>query len=514
MPNHTPLFKRLGLLNHPRFVAKPPAQTGTTIITSHNPATGQTLAGVRADTRDSYARTLDTAERAFRSWRSVPAPVRGQLIRALGDAFRAHKADLGMLVSLEVGKIIAEGQGEIQEIVDIADFAVGLSRQLPGHVFPSERAGHRIIEQWLPLGPIGVISAFNFPAAVWAWNATLAAVCGNPTIWKPSLLAPLTALACNAIASRVAADHGHPDIFQLLLGTDEEIAKPLVADKRLPLISATGSTRMGRAVGQAVAARLGRSLLELGGNNAVILAPDADLKLAIPSIVFGAVGTAGQRCTTTRRLIVHEKIANKVCTSLVNAYAQVITKIGNPARPGTLVGPLINAHAVASFEHAIAAALAQGGTILAGGARVKRPSLKGGHYVQPTIIRAPATNQLPVAQEETFAPILYIFTYKTTQQAIDIQNSVPVGLSSAMFTESYRTAEAFLNNDGSGSDCGIANINCGTSGAEIGGAFGGEKETGGGRESGSDSWKIYMRRQTSTLNFSGTIQLAQGISFQ
>lgn len=511
--NTAALFGRLGLAKHPRFVAKP-AKDARGVQVVRSPIDGSVLGGVKLDDAKSYERVIRESQAAFEKWRIVPAPVRGQIVRELGDAIRAHKVDLGMLVSLEVGKIISEGQGEIQEIVDIADFAVGLSRQLPGQVFPSERAHHRIIEQWLPLGLVGVISAFNFPAAVWAWNACLAAVCGDVTIWKPSLMAPLTALACNSIAEKVAAKHGHPGIFQLVIGSDELVGKPLVADKRVALISATGSTRMGRAVGKVVAERLGRSLLELGGNNAVILAPDADLKLAIPSIVFGAVGTAGQRCTTTRRLIVHESLADKVCKKLVAAYEQVQGKIGDPTKPGTLVGPLINEQAVANFEHAVAAAKAEGGKVLAGGSRVKRAALKGGHYVQPTIVRAGAGNRLPIAQEETFAPILYVFTFKTIEQAIAIQNSVDAGLSSAIFTEGFRTVEAFLHPGGTGSDCGIANINCGTSGAEIGGAFGGEKDTGGGRESGSDSWKAYMRRQTSAINFSGTLALAQGIKFE
>ncbi|MCU0688521.1 MAG: aldehyde dehydrogenase family protein [Phycisphaerales bacterium] len=516
--NSTALFKRLGLSSHPRFVARPgKGAAGVQVV--HSPIDGSVLGGVRLDDAKKYEAAIRSAQEAFEKWRLVPAPVRGQIVRELGDAIRAHKADLGMLVSLEVGKITSEGQGEIQEIVDIADFAVGLSRQLPGQVFPSERAHHRIVEQWLPLGLVGVISAFNFPAAVWAWNACLAAVCGDVTIWKPSLLAPLTALACNSIAEKVAAKHGHPGIFQLIIGSDEQIGKPLVADKRVALISATGSTRMGRAVGQVVAQRLGRTLLELGGNNAVIVTEEADLKLAIPAIVFGAVGTAGQRCTTTRRLIVHEKLADRVCKKLVAAFEQVMSRIGDPTAPGTLVGPLINEQAVKNYEHAVLAAKAEGGRVLIGGQRVKKASLKSqnggsGLYVQPTIVRAPASNKLPIAQEETFAPILYVFTFKTLSQAIAIQNSVDAGLSSAIFTERFREVEAFLHPGGTGSDCGIANINCGTSGAEIGGAFGGEKDTGGGRESGSDSWKAYMRRQTSAINFSGTLALAQGIKFE
>lgn len=502
------LLSRLGLDNHPRVRLS--ATEGA--VASDNPATGRAIAWVTLDDAVSYERTMSVATAAFKKWRGVPAPVRGQLVRAIGEEFRTHKADLGELVSLEVGKIRAEGQGEIQEIVDIAEFAVGLSRQLPGGVFPSERAGHRLMEQWLPLGPIGVISAFNFPAAVWAWNAMLAAVCGDTTVWKPSLLAPLTALACNQIAERVAERMGHPGVFTLVMGDDQVIGERLVADKRLPLISATGSCRMGKRVGQVVAARLGRALLELGGNNAVIVHEDADQELALRSTVFGAVGTAGQRCTTTRRLFVHERIAEKFIERLTAAYTSVQGRIGDPLTQGTLVGPLINARAVQDFEHAVAEARKQGAAVLVGGSRA--PGVNQGHFVQPTLIRAPKGNQLPIAHHETFAPILYVFTYSTIDEAIALQNGVDQGLSSAIFTDSIRVSERFLNPDGSGSDCGLANVNCGTSGAEIGGAFGGEKETGGGRESGSDSWKAYMRRQTSAINFGGGFELAQGIVFE
>lgn len=500
---------RLGLSNHARLCA--PGTEHSVTVTS--PTTGMAMAAVRLDDAAVYERTVAGATETFKVWRSVPAPVRGQVVRAIGEAFRTHKADLGELVSLEVGKIRAEGQGEIQEIVDIADFAVGLSRQLPGLTIPSERAQHRMMEQWLPLGPIGVISAFNFPAAVWAWNGILAAVCGDVTVWKPSLLSPLVALACNELADRVATEMGHPGVFRLVIGTDAEVGERLIADRRLPLISATGSCRMGRRVGEVVAKRLGRALLELGGNNACIVHNDADLSLAIPSIVFGSVGTAGQRCTTTRRLIVHESIADAVCEKLTATYKQVMGRIGDPLADGTLVGPLVNASAVAGFEHAVQQAKSQGGTVLVGGKRAELSALAG-HFVQPTIIRAPASNELPVASEETFAPILYVFTYRTIEQAIALNNSVDQGLSSAIFTEGGRTGERFLNPDGSGSDCGLAYVNLGTSGAEIGGAFGGEKDTGGGRESGSDSWKAYMRRQSCTINFSGSITLAQGIKFE
>ncbi len=503
------VLTRLGLANHPRLcpIGSPNSVTVT------NPSTGAPIAAVLLDDAAAYERTITDAAARFKTWRAVPAPVRGQVVRAIGEAFRAHKADLGELVSLEVGKIRAEGEGEIQEIVDIADFAVGLSRQLPGLTVPSERANHRLMEQWLPLGIVGVISAFNFPAAVWAWNSTLAAVCGDVTVWKPSLLAPLTALACHTLADKVATEMGHPGIFQLVIGNDAEVGERMIADKRLPLISATGSCGMGRRVGTVVAQRLGRCLLELGGNNAAIIHKDADLSIAIPAIVFGAVGTAGQRCTTTRRLLVHEDIAEAVCDKLIAGYKQVMGRIGDALADGTLVGPVINQKAVEGFLHAVNQAKTQGGMILAGGG-ITKPSGLLGFYVQPTLVLAPASNDLPIAMEETFAPILYIFTYKTLDEAITLQNSVAQGLSSAIFTEGVRSSEAFLNPDGSGSDCGLAYVNLGTSGAEIGGAFGGEKDTGGGRESGSDSWKAYMRRQSCTINFSGKMALAQGIKFE
>ncbi len=510
------LLKTLGLTDDPRFVATPCRDVGgaggAAFIVSENPATGLPIGGVKLDSADDLERVIRESVEHFKKWREVPAPARGQVVRAIGEEFRKFKEPLGELVALEMGKIRAEGLGEVQETIDIADFAVGLSRQLPGQVFPSERPGHRMYEQWLPLGVVGVISAFNFPNAVWAWNAMLAAVCGDITIWKPSLLTPLTAMASNRIADRVATSMGHPGVFRLVIGTDDQVGERLVADKRIPLISATGSCRMGRRVGQVVAQRMGRVLLELGGNNAIIVHEDADIELAARSIVFGAVGTAGQRCTTTRRLIVHEKVAAKLTEKLVTAYKHVITRIGDPLKEGTLVGPLINAKAVEGFEHAIAQAKQQGGTVLVGGKRATVAG--GGHFVEPTIIRAPASNTLPISNEETFAPILYIFTYSNLDDAIAMQNSVEQGLSSAIFTESMRASERFLSTTGSGSDCGIANVNIGTSGAEIGGAFGGEKETGGGRESGSDSWKQYMRRQTCTINYGGGFALAQGIRFE
>ncbi len=516
--NPASLLKSLGVTEDPRFVGTPcrdvDHSAGEAFILSENPATGQPIGGVKLDSAEDLETIIVESIASFKKWREVPAPARGQIVREIGDEFRKFKEPLGELVSLEMGKIKAEGLGEVQETIDIADFAVGLSRQLPGQVFPSERPGHRMFEQWLPLGPIGIISAFNFPNAVWAWNAMLAAVCGNVSIWKPSLLTPLTAIASNRIADRVAARHGHAGVFRLIIGADDQVSERLVADRRIPLISATGSCRMGRIVGKAVADRLGRCLLELGGNNAIIVHEDADLELAARSIVFGAVGTAGQRCTTTRRLIVHEKVVQKLTDKLVAAYTQInATKIGDPLKEGTLVGPLINDRAVSGYLHAIEQAKKQGGHILVGGRRCTVPSLSG-HFVEPTIVRAPASNTLPIAAEETFAPILYIFTYSNLDDAIAMQNSVDQGLSSAMFTESIRASEKFLSPTGSGSDCGIANVNIGTSGAEIGGAFGGEKDTGGGRESGSDSWKAYMRRQTCTINYGGGFALAQGIRFE
>jgi aldehyde dehydrogenase (NAD+) len=506
------LLQSLGLAGHDR-IRLGGGERGPGWVVSENPATGEPIASVRLDDAAAYEREIAGAVETFRTWREVPAPVRGQVVRAIGEEFRRIKGPLGELVSLEMGKIRAEGLGEVQETIDIADHALGLSRQLPGQVFPSERAQHRMFEQWLPLGPVGVITAFNFPNAVWAWNAMLAAVCGDVVVWKPSLLTPLVALASNLAAERAAAAAGHPGIFRLIIGTDAEVGERLTGDRRVPLISATGSCRMGRRVGQVVAGRLGRTLLELGGNNAVIVHEDADLELALRAVVFGSVGTAGQRCTTTRRLIVHEKIAPAFIDRLAAAYRSVQSRIGDPLKDGTLVGPLVNAAAVEGFLKAVAAAKDQGATVLVGGGRASVPGLRG-HFVQPTLIRAPAGNRLPIAMEETFAPILYVFTYRTLEEAISLNNSVDQGLSSAVFSDSVRATERFLSPSGSGSDCGLAYVNLGTSGAEIGGAFGGEKDTGGGRESGSDSWKAYMRRQTCTVNFGGRFELAQGIRFE
>jgi aldehyde dehydrogenase (NAD+) len=471
------------------------------LVPSINPTNGQVLGQVSMATEEQYEEVVRKAEELQRGWRMLPAPKRGEIIREIADAFRAKKEDLGMLVSLEAGKIRAEGQGEVQETIDIADFSVGLSRQLYGLTMHSERAQHRMYEQWHPLGTIGVITAFNFPNAVWAWNAIIAAICGDAVVWKPSLKAMLVAVATHKIADDVLKKHGWSGLFGLVIGRDNTVGERMIRDPRLPLISATGSTRMGRHVGAVVAQRLGRSLLELGGNNAMIVEKDANLELAVRAILFAAVGTAGQRCTTLRRLIVHKDIVPQLIPSLQKCYAQV--RVGDPLAAGTLMGPLIDAGAVASFEHAVATAVAEGGTVLAGGHK------KGGNFVEPTLILAnPSMN---IVKEETFAPILYVLPYATLDEAIAIQNGVPQGLSSAIFTDSFRAAETFLSHNGS--DCGIANVNIGTSGAEIGGAFGGEKETGGGRESGSDSWKAYMRRQTCTLNWGSSLPLAQGITF-
>jgi aldehyde dehydrogenase (NAD+) len=471
-------------------------------IVSVNPATGEPIARVLAASEADYDAAVEAAVRAFASWRAVPAPKRGEIVRQIGNALREKKEALGALVSLEVGKIRAEGEGEVQEMIDIADFAVGLSRQLYGLTMHSERPSHRMYEQWHPLGPIGVISAFNFPVAVWSWNALVAAVCGDTVVWKPSEEAPLTAIATMKIVEPVLEAHGLKGLFPLVVG-DRRIGAKLAADSRLPLVSATGSCAMGRAVGEAVAKRLGRSLLELGGNNAVIVLDDANLELALRGVLFGAVGTAGQRCTTTRRVLLQKGIAEEFTRRLVAAYETV--KIGDPLDASTLMGPLVNERAVESMQEALARAKEQGGEVLYGGRRINRP----GFYVEPAIVKAP--KDLAVMQEETFAPIVYLVEVDSIEEAIEVQNGVAQGLSSAIFTDSVRAGERFLST--AGSDCGIANVNLGTSGAEIGGAFGGEKETGGGRESGSDSWKAYMRRQTNTINWGEDLPLAQGITF-
>jgi aldehyde dehydrogenase (NAD+) len=473
-------------------------------LVSYNPTTGEAIAAVSQATPAAYEQVICAAQEAFLQWRMMPAPKRGLVVRDLGNALRDCLEPLGELVTLEMGKIRAEGIGEVQEMIDICDFAVGLSRQLYGLTMHSERPGHRMYEQWHPLGPIGIITAFNFPVAVWSWNAAIAAVCGDTMLWKPSTTTPLVSVAVQHICNRVMADHGLRGIFNLVIGPDDPVGESVINDARLPLISFTGSIRVGRHVAQSVAVRLGRSLLELGGNNAIIVTPEANLDLAVRAIVFGAVGTAGQRCTSTRRIIAHQSIVDELTERLQRAYSSV--PIGDPLDPSTLMGPLVNGRAVENMTAAIASAQAQGGTLLTGGNA--RPDI-GPNFVEPAIIRMP--EQTPLVCEETFAPILYVIDYETLDEAITIHNNVPQGLSSAIFTTNLLVAEQFLS--ATGSDCGIANVNIGTSGAEIGGAFGGEKETGGGRESGSDAWKAYMRRQTNTINWTSELPLAQGIHF-
>jgi aldehyde dehydrogenase (NAD+) len=502
------LLKRLGMLPVNAGVFDGQWSGSGPVLTSASPIDGQTLGTVLTATADDYERVMQRAASAFAAWRSVPAPKRGELIRQLGQALRAAKSDLGQLVTLETGKILAEGEGEVQEMIDICDFAVGLSRQLYGLTMPSERPGHRMAEQWHPLGIVGIISAFNFPVAVWAWNSALAIVCGDATLWKPSEQTPLCAIATIKIAERVCRDNGvDPALFSLAIGGREPVGEKMARDKRLPLLSATGSTRMGRDVGEKVQRRLGRALLELGGNNGIIVAASADLDLATRAILFGAVGTAGQRCTSTRRVFVHRSLETELTRRLVNAYRQV--PIGNPMEAGILMGPLISVGAVETMQNALRRLREEGGEILFGGRPLEGEKFPGGRYVEPCL--AKAGPDFKVVQEETFAPILYLMAFDALEEAIAWHNAVPQGLSSAIFTNDLREAELFLSSRGS--DCGIANVNIGTSGAEIGGAFGGEKETGGGRESGSDAWKNYMRRQTVTVNYSGQLPLAQGIKF-
>lgn len=498
--NESDVFKTLGL-------DTATLRKGTLAV--HSPIDGSTLATLSEHAPDEVDRVVERAHRAFLTWRDVPAPRRGELVRLLGEELRAHKKALGRLVSLEVGKITAEGEGEVQEMIDICDFAVGLSRQLYGLTIASERPGHRMMETWHPLGVVGVITAFNFPVAVWSWNTALALVCGNPVVWKPSDKAPLTALACQALLDRAlkrfGADQAPQHLSQVLIG-GREVGEALVDHPRVALVSATGSTRMGLAVGPRVASRFGRSLLELGGNNAIIVGPSADIDMAVRGILFGAIGTAGQRCTTTRRLIVHESVANELLRRLKTAYASAT--VGNPLEASTLVGPLIDEQAYQNMQAALSRAKEQGGTVT-GGERQLADEYPNAWYVSPALVDMPG--QTEVVCEETFAPILYVMRYTEFDEAIAMQNHVPQGLSSAIFTNDLREAEQFLS--ASGSDCGIANVNIGTSGAEIGGAFGGEKETGGGRESGSDAWKVYMRRATNTINYSRELPLAQGIRF-
>jgi aldehyde dehydrogenase (NAD+) len=472
-------------------------------VASYNPADGKELGRVRLAEEEDYDDVMWEAVKTFERWRLEPAPKRGEIVREIGEELRAAKDELGSLVTLEMGKILAEGRGEVQEMIDIATFAAGLSRQLYGLSMHSERPGHRMYEQWQPLGVVGVISAFNFPVAVWSWNALLAMACGDTVVWKPSLKTPLTAVAVQKIADRVLERHGWKGVLNLVIGKDDVVGERLIGDPRVPLISATGSTRMGRHVAQVVAKRLGRTLLELGGNNGLIVMDDADPDLVVRAVLFGAVGTAGQRCTTTRRLFLQKGIAPKITEKLIAAYKQV--RVGDPSDPRTLMGPLIDADAVAIMMRALDDIREQGGEVLIGGVRLNT----GDCYVAPTVVRSHA--RMPIVKEEVFAPILHLIEFEKIDEATEWHNNVPQGLSSAIFTNSLTAAETFLS--ARGSDCGIANVNIGTSGAEIGGAFGGEKDTGGGRESGSDSWKAYMRRQTVTVNWSGALPLAQGIEF-
>ncbi len=473
------------------------------LLESHNPATGKLLAKVQITTENEYERIMKDAQTAFLEWRAIPAPKRGEVIRQIGEEIRNKHDALGKLVTLETGKILSEGMGEVQEMIDMADFCVGQSRMLYGLSMHSERSQHRMYEQWHPLGIAGVISAFNFPMAVWAWNAFNAAICGDVVVWKPSPKTPLCAIAVQNICNEVLESQGLPGIFMLFVTDNQALAERFVDDERVPLVSFTGSTSVGKRVAQRVASRMGRSILECSGNNAVIVEESADLEMAVEGIVFGAIGTAGQRCTTTRRLIIQETIVDEFCARLVEAYKEI--RIGDPMDARTLMGPIIDQYAVAKYSSIIKAIKAEGGTILCGGKTIDAP----GHYVEPTLVRVPRA--LSMVLQENFVPILYVQEYTTLAQAIEINNTVTQGLSSAMFTNNLRHAEQFLSEVGS--DCGIANINIGTSGAEIGGAFGGEKDTGGGREAGSDAWKNYMRRQTTTINYGYGVQLSQGISF-
>jgi aldehyde dehydrogenase (NAD+) len=507
MSDHKQLLERLGLKDINPGACFGPGQYSpvreSNLVESINPTDGSVIARVSGATEAEYEKVIQTAQEAAAAWRMVPAPERGNAVRLANDALRDYKDALGSLVSLEMGKIKPEGDGEVQEMIDIGDFALGQSRMLYGKTMHSERPGHRLYEQWHPLGVVGVVTAFNFPVAVWAWNAFISAVCGNATVWKPSPKGALCCAAVQNIVNEALADTDYPPVFTSFMEPGNELAGRFIDDERVNLLSFTGSSKVGRMAGERVAARMGKSLLELGGNNAIILDETADLDLAVPAIVFGAVGTAGQRCTTTRRLIVHESIEEQVTEAVVKAYKQV--RIGDPLDSDTLMGPLTDESAVERFEQAVQRAKDAGGEVLTGGKRIERD----GFFVEPTVIKA--ENDWDIVQEETFAPILYVMSYKTLEEAMDMHNNVRQGLSSSIFTTDMRNAEFFLSHRGS--DTGIANVNVGTSGAEIGGAFGGEKETGGGRESGSDAWKAYMRRQTNTINWSKEMPLAQGIKF-
>ncbi len=510
--NISELLERLDLVDINSGVT-----TGTTwfdvdgeITSSISPIDGKEIAKVKNATLEDYEKVVTKAQESFKIWREIPAPERGEIVRQIGLALRESKRDLAKLVTLEMGKIYQEGKGEVQEMIDICDFAVGQSRLLNGFTMHSERKSHRMYDQYHPVGLVGLITSFNFPVAVWAWNSMLAAIAGDVVIWKPSSKTPLTAIATMNIIQKVLKANNVPEgVFSLIIAKSSVLGDNFLADKRIQLFSVTGSTAVGKRVGQIVGKRLGKTILELGGNNAVIVSDSADLEMAIPSIVFGAVGTAGQRCTSTRRVIVHEKIYNEVKKRLIHAYKQIDNKIGNPLDKNTLVGPLIDIHSVNAFTHAVEEVKKEGGSILFGGEVLKGDNYTSGNYVVPAI--AKAENHYNIVQEETFAPIIYLIKYKDFDEAIELNNGVPQGLSSSLFTLNMRESEQFLSEVGS--DCGIANVNSGTSGAEIGGAFGGEKDTGGGRESGSDSWKAYMRRQTNTINYGKELPLAQGIKF-
>jgi aldehyde dehydrogenase (NAD+) len=507
------ILKRLGVKD-----VNPGVSTGKEWIepsgdttTSYTPIDGSELAKVKNATKDEYEKVVQKAQEAFKIWRDYPAPDRGEIVRQIGLQLRTHKEDLGMLVSTEMGKSYQEGLGEVQEMIDISDFALGQSRMLYGFTMQSERPHHRLYDHYHPLGIVGVVTAFNFPVAVYAWNTMIAAIAGDCVIWKPSSKTPLTAVAVQNIVAKVLKDNDVPEgVFSLAIGRSSQIGDNMVDDKRLPLISVTGSTKVGRRVAERVGKRLGKTILELGGNNAMIISQHADLEMAIPTIVFGAVGTAGQRCTSTRRVIVHESIYEEVKKKLVNAYKQVAERTGNPLNPDNLMGPLIDKDAVEVYQQALEQVKKEGGKIIFGGEKLTGKGYEAGTYVVPAI--AEAENHYDIVQEETFAPLLYLIKYKDFDEALRLHNDVPQGLSSSIFTLNMREAEKFLSH--AGSDCGIANVNVGTSGAEIGGAFGGEKDTGGGRESGSDAWKAYMRKQTTTINYGDDLPLAQGIKFE
>ncbi|MBU1100126.1 MAG: aldehyde dehydrogenase family protein [Bacteroidetes bacterium] len=505
-------LKRLGInpVNNGVCTGQNWIETKGDLISSHTPIDGKEIAKVSNATIDDYEFVVKKAEEAFQIWKTYPAPRRGEIVRQIGEELRANKEDLAYLVSLEMGKIYQEGLGEVQEMIDICDFALGQARLLNGITMHSERNEHRMYDQYHPLGIIGLVTSFNFPVAVWAWNSMIAAIAGNVVIWKPSSKTPLCAIAVQNIITGVLKLNNLPEgIFNLVIAKSSVLGDNFAADRRIPLFSVTGSTAVGQRIGAIIGKRLGKSIMELGGNNAVIIAESANLEMAVKSVVFGAVGTAGQRCTSTRRLIVHESVYDNVVSKLKSAYESVVTKIGDPLKEGTLVGPLIDSGSVSDFENAVRRAKEEGGKILFGGNVLAENQFSSGNYVVPALIEA--KNEYEIVQEETFAPILYLIKYSTIKEAIQLNNGVPQGLSSSIFTENLREAEKFLSE--TGSDCGIANVNIGTSGAEIGGAFGGEKDTGGGREAGSDSWKYYMRRQTNTINYGEELPLAQGINF-